>query len=210
MIIKRVLLKVLLCVVFAFVGWLAVMAPVLAATNTTPVGAGVTHTVLPKDKTDEAIDLAKARLARLFPASPDKARSSHVFVFISFSMPKGSLRQWLYQAQKIKAPLVLRGLVDHSLAATTREVADLLGEKKTGGVALDPPLFKRFGITQVPAVVVTRADASFSSLDGATPPFDVVYGDVPLKTALAYLATHGAHAKEQAQQALTAWEASDA
>ena len=93
-------------------------------------------------------------------------------IFISFSMPKESMRLWVSQAEKIGASVYLRGLVNNSFKDTVLAVKALLHDQK-GGVLIDPTIFKKHGITQVPAVVfVSKGNAS------------IVYGDVTLDYAL--------------------------
>lgn len=120
---------------------------------------------------------------------------SSVMIFVSFSMPKESLKEWMMEANEIHAPLIIRGLVKNSFKETTNQVASLLTNHQ-GGVQLDPELFKRFGIRQVPAVVVTDTNC----LPSQTCTFDVIYGDVTLAYALEKIAhaddTVSSHAQE--------------
>jgi conjugal transfer pilus assembly protein TrbC len=103
----------------------------------------------------------------------------NVFIFVSFSMPEDSLRGWLREADKIKIPVVVRGLVNNSFRDTTQVVMKLTNQH--GGVQLNPILFKRFGIEKVPALVV--ADASCVNQNQCEH-YDVMYGDVTLEYAL--------------------------
>jgi conjugal transfer pilus assembly protein TrbC len=117
-----------------------------------------------------------------------------IIVFVSFSMPDASLRQWLVQAAQMHASLVIRGLIHNSFKETLKKIKELLGDQK-GGVQLDPNLFRKFNIQQVPAVVVVnqKSNSEFFPLpndeknqhDGG-----VVYGDVSLEYALSIVARH--------------------
>jgi|GEM_PF-3541468 len=100
-------------------------------------------------------------------------------VFVSFSMPELSLRQWLIDAQKYGASVVIRGLKNNSFKDTVLELTRLLEKNNTGGLELNPMLFKDFHITKVPAVV---------AINEATHNFDVVYGNVSLEYALKVIA----------------------
>ena len=51
------------------------------------------------------------------------------------------------------APLVLRGVGEGGLPATAKEIGARLGGAEAG-LAIDPRLFRLFGVTRVPAVVV--------------------------------------------------------
>lgn len=110
-------------------------------------------------------------------SSHPNPRNSPVLIFVSFSMSQESLRGWLVQAQKINAPIYIRGLVNNSFKDTTVAVSQLIQNQK-GGLLIDPPLFKKYAIKEVPAVVVPKGDD-----------FDVIYGDVTLDYALTKIET---------------------
>ena len=100
--------------------------------------------------------------------------SSSVMVFVSFSMPKESLKAWMHEAQKIHAPIILRGLINNSFKDTQKAIFDLIKEDHSlGGMQIDPLSFKKFNISKVPAVVLTRDRE-----------FDVIYGNVTFDYAL--------------------------
>ena len=109
--------------------------------------------------------------------------AADVFIFVSFSMPENSLRQWTMQAKKIDAPLLLRGLVDNSMKKTLQQLTSIQGMEP--GMQIDPEHFKEFGVTKVPAVVLS---------DGLK--FDVVYGDQSLQSALWQIQMTGALSDE--------------
>lgn len=108
------------------------------------------------------------------------APASNVLIFVSFSMPKESLRGWLKEADKIKAPVIIRGLVHNSFRDTTTAIMHLVTDNR-GGFQLDPTLFKRFHIEKVPAVVLISA--SCLARENCNE-FNVMYGDVTLDYAL--------------------------
>lgn len=116
----------------------------------------------------------------------DSHVSSPVMIFVSFSMPKDSLKLWIEQANKIGAKVVLRGLVNNSFKQTKASVSQVI-EKGQGGLQIDPTLFTRFSIQKVPAVVITQA-ASCPGTMSCSPAFDVIYGNVSLDYALEKLA----------------------
>lgn len=121
-------------------------------------------------------EIAVSRAKKLFAMTAlffycTSANAADVFIFVSFSMPQNSLKQWTMQAKKIDAPLLLRGLVDNSMKKTLQQLISIQGMQP--GVQIDPEHFKEFGITKVPAVVLS---------DGLK--FDVVYGDQSLQSAL--------------------------
>ena len=84
-------------------------------------------------------------------------------------------------------PIVLRGLVDNSIEATMRAVHSLYveGEKPETGAVIDPTLFQRFAVDQVPTVVVAEAAAgACTPTDCPIPEHVKIAGDVPLRYVL--------------------------
>ena len=97
-----------------------------------------------------------------------------ILIFVSFSMPKASLKAWIHDTQKIHAPIIIRGLVNNSFKDTQKAIFDLIKEDHSlGGMQIDPLSFKKFNIEKVPAVVLTRGQD-----------FDVIYGNATLDYAL--------------------------
>lgn len=69
-----------------------------------------------------------------------------------------------------------------------------VSQKEKGGVSIDPTLFRRFSINVVPALVVVSGSAACmlpSSSEQVTPceidDYDVVYGNLPLQSAMQLL-----------------------
>lgn len=115
----------------------------------------------------------------------------NILIFVSFSMPKESLKGWISEAEKIHAPVVIRGLVNNSFKETLARMNELVSNNK-GGVQLDPVLFKKFQIKQVPAVVVRDGNE-----------YDVIYGDSHLDYALETVIKRNDALSVSAKHALT-------
>src|ERR1700677_3171971 len=132
----------------------------------------------------------------------------NVLIFISFSMPMESLQAWSEQAQKIHAPLIIRGLLNDSFVDTQKAVKQMTIHSH-GGVIIDPRLFQTYHITQVPAVLVRRSVVTTICLPNQScwqPEEDeVVMGDVGLESALKAIAQEDNHVAEIAQQKLAQW-----
>lgn len=124
-----------------------------------------------------------------------------VLVFISFSMPKESIKAWMQQAQKIGASVIIRGLINNSFKETVLVMNQFVDEG--GGVQVDPQQFERYDIQQVPAVVLSDSSDLKSSHYNETQ-FDVVYGDVSLDYALIALANARNSRSEAAKQLASA------
>ena len=132
------------------------------------------------------------RIAGLRPSTAE------VLVFMSLSVPSPSWRAWAREAALAGAPLVLRGVAAEGIRATVAAVGDRLGPARAG-VAIDPRLFRLFGIERVPAVAVVPGGVapcrSRGCAEDSAPPHDIVFGNTGLAAALAAIAKEGVHAR---------------
>ena len=142
------------------------------------------------------------------PAGTDEAKggaTTEVLVFSSLAVPVASWRAAARDAARIGAPLVLRGVAEGNLPGMVRRVAGRLGDAKAG-VAIDPRLFRLFGIARVPAVVVVPGGVppcrSRGCADDAPPPFDRVSGNLSLAAALEAIAAEGSEGRAVARRHL--------
>jgi type-F conjugative transfer system pilin assembly protein TrbC len=126
--------------------------------------------------------------------------ASNIIIFVSFSMPKESIKQWIKEGQEINAPVVIRGLINNSFKETIN-VLYQLNKESTGGVQLDPTLFKKYQIDKVPAVLVTDTEHCLSN-QTCKKHDDVVYGDVTLFYALKKIAMQDDEVSSFANEAL--------
>jgi type-F conjugative transfer system pilin assembly protein TrbC len=81
--------------------------------------------------------------------------------------------------------------VDNSVEATLQRVHALYGteSQQAAGLVIDPTLFTRFGIGQVPSVVVAESAAVPCTAEACAIPAHVkLAGDVPLRYALERIA----------------------
>ncbi len=134
--------------------------------------------------------------------SGPRSGSAEVLVFTSLSVPAASWRQWAHEAARTGAPLVLRGVGEGGLRATVKRIGEMLGGAEAG-VAIDPRLFRLFGVTRVPAVVVVPGGVppcrSRGCADDSAPPHDLVTGNIGLKAALEAVADEGSVARDAAR-----------
>ena len=121
-------------------------------------------------------------------AAPEilSAQRNSVMVFVSFSMPKPALKEWLNQANKIGAPVLLRGFENNSFQQTAKDYQALMGTQHQG-IQIDPPSFERYHIRQVPAVVMTSTSGEY----------DVVYGNASLMDILDIFEREGSNKEIQ-------------
>lgn len=156
---------------------------------------------------------AERHAARVGEGLSARPNTPELVVFMSLSVPPASWKQWAREAALLDAPLVLRGVGDGGLRATVEAVGERLGGAEAG-VAIDPRLFRLFGIGRVPSVVVvpggvppctSRGCADPGSGSGAgfpAPPHDLVTGNLGLAAALEAVAAEGDAARDVARRAL--------
>lgn len=125
-----------------------------------------------------------------------------LMVFISFSMPKESIQRYIEQADRIgrnDISLSIIGLDEsNSLTKTAGRISQLTKGKNVA-VNIDPNAFERFGVKQVPALVVYKDDPVYAATCAIQGKQDEVkdmerylsvYGDVSIDYALDYLVKH--------------------
>ena len=163
-----------------------------SARQTVPGSSGETPAPLPAER--HAPSLAAGR-----------ANTPEILLFTSLSVPAASWRQWARDAARIGAPLVMRGVAEGSLRATVKRIGGRLGGAEAG-VAIDPRLFRLFGVTRVPAVVVVPggvpACRSRGCSDDPAPPHDRVTGNIGLAAALEAIAAEGSAGRDAARRHL--------
>ena len=134
-----------------------------------------------------------------------RGNTPEILLFTSLSVPAASWRQWARDAARIGAPLVMRGVSERGLRATVKRIGERLGGAEAG-VAIDPRLFRLFGIERVPAVVVVPGGVppcrSPGCSDDPAPPHDRVTGNIGLAAALETIAAEGSAARDVARRHL--------
>ena len=131
--------------------------------------------------------------------------TADILVFTSMSVPAASWRQWAHDAARTGAALVLRGVGEGGLPGTAKRITDRLGGAEAG-VAIDPRLFRLFGVDRVPAVVVAPGGVppclSRGCAEDPAPPHDRIAGNVGLVAALRAFADEGTVARDVARRRL--------
>lgn len=85
---------------------------------------------------------------------------SALYIFVSFSMLKATLKALAIEAKKHNAVLVIRGLIDNSFLKTATFIKDL-GER----VVLDPLLFREYKVGVVPTFIEAH-QAGYKKISG--------------------------------------------
>lgn len=105
---------------------------------------------------------------------------SDALYLVSFSVPEDGLKLMIPEAAGFGIPSVINGLIDNDFRKTAAAVFRLTKENENSGVQIDPTVFTRFGIRQVPALVVRCGEQ-----------YDVVYGNLRIERGLEIIARDG-------------------
>lgn len=90
-----------------------------------------------------------------------------ILVFVSFSMPNTVLRELNDAAAKYGAILVIRGLYKNSFTATKNKILEV--NKHSLRLSIDPQLFKRYNIKNVPTFIRIEKGREIARLIGNVP-----------------------------------------
>jgi len=77
-----------------------------------------------------------------------ESSDSKLYIFVSFSMPKETLKSLAIEAKRHNAFLVIRGIIENSFLKTSIFLKEL-GE----GIVLDPLLFRDYNVVVVPTFI---------------------------------------------------------
>lgn len=139
-------------------------------------------------------------------AEVDPAGEGVIYIAVSLSMPKASLRELARDANAAGATLVIQGLVGNSFVKTRTELRGIFVEGEAAGLIIDPRVFRQFGVTRVPSFIVAPQgiEPCEEGLDckRSDAPFDVVRGNISLRQALTILSDKGDAAPQIARTAL--------
>ena len=162
------------------------------ARQTVPGSSGKTAAPLPAERHAGAV-------------TGGRQPTAEILVFTSLSVPVASWRQWAAEAAQAGVPLVLRGVAAEGMRATVKAVGERIGQERVG-IAIDPRLFRLFGVTRVPAMVVAPGGVPPCTNRGCSgdtpPPFDLVTGNIGLAAALQTISEEGSAGRDVARRYL--------
>lgn len=127
------------------------------------------------DVVDAAISQGSESSRKSHPdiLSPSTNQMPKILVFLSFSMPKASLRSLAKEASKHNAVLVIKGLKDDSFKTTQQALLEVAGQnldqkvsQDMQGFEINPDLFKTYQIKKVPTFVLVKNFKEISRLSG--------------------------------------------
>lgn len=111
-------------------------------------------------------------------------QTANLFVFVSFSMPDELIKQYMNEASRYGASVVIIGLIDNDFMQTQLKIQELTEKSRSGGIQIDPNLFTRYEIKSVPAILLTEDEYPCQPSACAAKAYDMIYGAVPIKYAL--------------------------
>lgn len=100
--------------------------------------------------------------------------------FLSFSIPRNGLATMLNNAAQFAVPVNIRGMINNDFWQTANTIFEMTKGSNKGGVQINPKAFRQYGITAVPALVVTCGNK-----------FDRVSGDIRIDGLLRKVAEGG-------------------
>lgn len=106
--------------------------------------------------------------------------NTSLYVFISFSVPDETWIMLSNELEKTDGIFVLRGLPENSFRELAVKMQDLRKKGIMATVQIDPLLFEKYGIEQVPCFVIAEEKR-----------FDKLSGNVTLAYALEKMEAHG-------------------
>lgn len=130
-------------------------------------------------------------IAKRYEQKSEARKMENLMVFVSFAMPRESLKRAISMANKVGASVVFRGFKNNSLKETSLAIKAL--DEGGGNVLVNPNAFIKYKVRAVPMVVLAQ-DGTADNVDaeGCALPDDYasVSGDVSLDYALDEIARH--------------------
>jgi len=130
--------------------------------------------------------------------------NSRLLIFVSTTMPEASIDRILTDAQRAGAVVMINGMVGNSMRNTKNTILNLNKGRRVGW-QIDPPTFRKFGVTVVPTVVLAmnpvRRTACEEKNDNKCidEKFYGVEGDVPLDYALQKIVQKSPDSEQEAR-----------
>ncbi|WP_018694116.1 type-F conjugative transfer system pilin assembly protein TrbC [Algicola sagamiensis] len=129
----------------------------------------------------------------------DKRRSvSTPVILVSLSMPKSQLKSLMTEAAKLKSKVVLRGVIDNDIKKTIQVINSFSNQYQQGGISIDPTLFTRFEVQQVPTFILPIEPIQACTKSGCPIPQHVkAYGTASLEYFLEKVSRLGNSSEKQ-------------
>ena len=89
-----------------------------------------------------------------------------IYVFVSFSLPDESLRNYFIDANRYGAKLVMRGLTGDKNSRNRFAITKARMERARINVDINPNLIEQLNITQIPVIAVVTSDQVIKKISG--------------------------------------------
>ncbi len=143
-------------------------------------------------------------------AQDQDTKNGVVYVAVSLTMPRESLKELVADAHKAHVQVVIQGPPHGSFKELFQQMKDIFPAGEHSGIAMDPRVFRDFRVTEVPTFIsaaepIQNCDQGIDC-DRPEPANDKIRGNVHLAYALKEIAKRGDVAPLAAQEALTRLE----
>lgn len=128
-------------------------------------------------------------------AIPSVPTSNKLFLFVSFSLPTESWKEYSVFLEKVGGSFVLRGLPENSFSSLSKKIIELRKEGIQAEILLDPESFEKYAITAIPSLILDNGKQ-----------YDKISGNITPTISLSYFANSG-QTKNLAKQLLKKAEA---
>lgn len=108
---------------------------------------------LEKERNDRYLSKALSAGNVIDEAGTGRGSVKYPIILVSLSMPENQVKELIFEADKIGAAVVVRGLIDDDFQKTILKLKQMAGDQE-GGVMIDPTVFQRFKATAVPTFVL--------------------------------------------------------
>lgn len=140
-------------------------------------------------------------------ASAPEGSAPLFMVFVSLSMPRDALARLIADTTRAGGVVVFRGFPGNDAKAFVAGLKSVLtGPEQQAHIAIDPRLFRAFGVSAVPTYVAASSDFELCAglnCTTAVPPYDRMTGNVTLEYALESFADNRGPGAAIAATALT-------
>lgn len=117
-------------------------------------------------------------------------KNINFYMFATFSLGDNVLKQMFDYAKTYNGIIVLRGIKDNSFIKTSEHIQRIASEGDSAAIIIDPTLFKKFQITNVPSYVLSK-DKECPVGITCKPSYDKITGNITPKYALEKFAEKG-------------------
>lgn len=128
-------------------------------------------------------------------ALPSAQHNGKLLLFVSFSLPMESWKEYSPFLEKVGGSFILRGLPGNSFSVLSKKIIELRKEGIQAEILLDPESFEKYAITAIPTLVLDNGKQ-----------YDKISGNITPTVSLACF-TNSGHTKNLAKQLLKQAEA---